>query len=202
MKKLLLLFTILNFSFAFSQCTINGADQVQVGERQDYTAEVSADFSANAYEWIYLDQKVIPQSDLNQNVLTVRGSVPGKSVLSLELKSSSGISKCQKTIEVIAPLSVALDVNAQKCNIEIDAFKEVRVSDTTVAFEAVAAENNFSYQWTVHYRNGSKKVSKDKVGSFDFSNDNVIDQVELGISDKKCTKKIVKSYNHNFWYFF
>lgn len=202
MKKLLLFLAVLNFSLAFSQCTITGADQVQVGERQNYTAEASADSSPNAYEWIYLDQKMIPQSDLNQNILTVKGSVPGKSVLSLEIKTAVGPSKCEKSIEVIAPLSVALDINAQKCDIDIDAFKEVRVSDTNVAFEAIAPVNSFNYQWTVHYRNGSKKVSNDKVGKFDFSNENVIDQVELKIIDKKCTKKISKSYNHNFWYFF
>lgn len=202
MKKLLFLLAVLNFSFAISQCAITGADQVQVGERQNFTAEISADSKANSYEWIYLNQKMIPQSELNQNVLTVKGSVPGKSVLSLEIKTAAGISKCEKSIEVIAPLSVALDINAQKCNIEIDAFKEVRISDNNVAFEAIGPNNNFNYQWTVHYRNGSKKVSNEKVGTFDFSNEKVIDLVELNITDKKCTKKISKTYNHNFWYFF
>ena len=202
MKKLLFLLAVLNFSFAISQCTITGADQVQVGERQTYSVEVSKDLPATSYEWIYMDQKMIPQSQLNLNSLTVKGSVPGKSVLSLEIKTVGGISKCQKSIEVIAPLSVALDINAQKCNIEIDAFKEVRISDTNVALEAIAPNNNFNYQWTVHYRNGSKKVSNEKVGTFDFSNEKVIDLVELNITDKKCTKKISKTYNHNFWYFF
>ena len=202
MKKLLFLFAVLNFSFAISQCTIIGADQIQVGERQDFTAEISADSTANGYEWIYMDQKMIPQSELNQNSLTVRGSVPGKSVLSLEIKTAAGISKCQKSVAVIAPLSVTLDANAQKCNIEIDDFKEVRISNSKVAFEAIAPNNNLTFEWTVHYRNGSKKVSTEKVGAFDFSNENVIDQVELGIADKKCTKKILKTYNHNFWYFF
>lgn len=202
MKKLILLLAMLNFSLAFSQCTITGADQVQVGERQNYTAEASADASPNAYEWIYLDQKMIPQSDLNQNILTVKGSVPGKSVLSLEIKTAAGTSKCDKSIEVIAPLSVALDINAQKCDIEIDAFKEVRVSDTNVAFEALAPVNNFNYQWTVHYRNGFKKFSNEKAGTFDFSMEQVIDLVELTVTDKKCTKKILKMYNPNFWYFF
>lgn len=202
MKKLLLLLAVLNFSFAISQCTITGADQVQVGERQTYSVEVSKDLPANSYEWIYMDQKMIPQSELNLNALTVRGSVPGKSVLSLEIKTAAGTSKCEKSIEVIAPLSVSLDSNAQKCNIEIDAFKEVRISDTNVALEAIAPNNNFNYQWTIHYRNGSKKVSNEKVGTFDFSNEKVIDLVELNVTDKQCTKKISKTYNHNFWYFF
>ncbi|WP_313504364.1 hypothetical protein [Kaistella carnis] len=202
MKKLSLLLAVLNFSFAISQCTITGAAQVQVGERQTYSVEVSKDLPANSYEWIYMDQKMIPQSELNLNSLTVKGSVPGKSVLSLEIKTAAGTSKCEKSIEVIAPLSVSFDSNAQKCNIEIDAFKEVRISDTNVALEAIAPNNNFNYQWTVHYRNGSKKVSNEKVGTFAFSNEKVIDLVELNVTDKKCTKKISKTYNHNFWYFF
>ncbi|KEY20279.1 hypothetical protein HY04_03495 [Kaistella antarctica] len=179
-----------------------GPDQIQVGERQNYTAEISADPTANHYEWIYLDQKMIPQSDLNQNILTVKGSVPGKSVLSLKIKAAGKTFNCKKSVEVIAPLSVSLDINAQKCDIEIEAFKEIRVSNTIVAFEAIAADNSFTYQWTIHYRNGSKKISNDKVGKFDYSNENVIDQVDLDITDKKCTKKISKTYNHNFWYFF
>ena len=202
MKKLSLLLAVLNFSFAISQCTITGAAQVQVGERQTYSVEVSKDLPANSYEWIYMDQKMIPQSELNLNSLTVKGSVPGKSVLSLEIKTAAGTSKCEKSIEVIAPLSVSLDSNAQKCNIEIDAFKEVRISDTNIALEAIAPNNNFNYQWTVHYRNGSKKVSNEKVGTFSFSNEKVIDLVELNVTGKKCTKKISKTYNHNFWYFF
>ncbi|WP_373707832.1 hypothetical protein [Kaistella sp.] len=202
MKKLLLLLAVLNFSFGISQCTIIGADQVQVGERQTYSGEVSKDFAASNYEWIYLDQKMIPQSELHQNSLTVRGSVPGKSVLLLEIKTAAGTFKCEKSIEIIAPLSVATDANAQKCTIEIDSFKEVRVSDKSVAFEAIAPVNNFNYQWTVHYRNGFKKFSNEKAGTFDFSMEQVIDLVELTVTDKKCTKKILKMYNPNFWYFF
>ena len=202
MKKFILVIALLFYAGLFSQCNIIGADQIQVGERQNYTAEISADSTVNNYEWIYLDQKMIPQNDLNQNVLTVKGSVPGKSVLSLKIKAAGKTYNCKKSIEVIAPLSVALDVNAQKCDIEIEAFKEIRVSNTTVAFEAIAAVNSFTYQWTIHYRNGSKKVSNEKVGKFDYSNENVIDQVDLNITDKKCTKKISKTYNYNFWYFF
>ena len=202
MKNFYLLFALLSFVFNAAQCTITGPDQVQVGERQTYSVEVSKDLPANSYEWIYMDQKMIPQSELNQNSLTVKGSVPGKSVLSLEIKTPAGTAKCEKSIEVIAPLSVALDINAQKCNIEIDAFKEVRISDTNVAFEAIAPNNNFNYQWTVHYRNGSKKVSNEKVGTFAFSNEKVIDLVELNVTGKQCTKKISKMYNPNFWYFF
>ena len=202
MKKFILVIALLFYAGLFSQCNIIGPDQIQVGERQNFTAEISADSAANNYEWIYLDQKMIPQNDLNQKILTVKGSVPGKSVLSLKIKAAGKTSNCKKSIDVIAPLSVALDINAQKCDIEIEAFKEIRVSNTIVAFEAIAADNSFTYQWTIHYRNGSKKVSNDKVGKFDYSSENVIDQVELNITDKKCTKKISKTYNHNFWYFF
>ena len=202
MKKFILVLALLFYAGLFSQCNIIGADQIQVGERQNYMAEISADSTVNNYEWIYLDQKMIPQNDLNQNVLTVKGSVPGKSVLFLKIKAANKTYNCKKLIEVIAPLSVAPDVNAQKCDIEIETFKEIRVSNTTVALEAIAAVNSFTYQWTTHYRNGSKKGSTEQIGKFDYSNENVIDQIDLHITDKKCTKKISKTYNYNFWYFF
>ncbi|QOW11755.1 hypothetical protein Q73A0000_15995 [Kaistella flava (ex Peng et al. 2021)] len=202
MKKLLLFLAILNFSFVFSQCTITGADQVQVGERQTYSVSDSNVQCTDCYAWTYLDQKVILEDDTHSNTLTLKGSLPGKALLSLEIKTNEGISKCQKSIQVIAPTSKVLDVNAPKCNITTDSFKEVRESDKTVVFEPSDTEKDYSYKWTVTYRSGDKKVSGEKLGKFNFSNENVIDTVELDIVDRECTKKISKSYNNNFWYFF
>lgn len=202
MKKILLFLAIVNFSFVFSQCTITGADQVQVGERQTYSISDNKVECADCYQWTYLDQNVILEGDTHNDSLTLKGSLPGKALLFLEIKTTKGTSKCQKSILVIAPTSNVLDLNKQKCNIVIDSFKEVRASDTSVVFEPVATDTNYSYRWTVTYRNGSIKTSNEKSGKFDFSNENVIDIVELGIVDRECTKKISKSYNDNFWYFF
>ncbi|MDP2453461.1 MULTISPECIES: hypothetical protein [unclassified Kaistella] len=202
MKKILLIGFLFIFAGLFAQCNITGADQIQVGERQQYSAENAIADCVDCYDWSYMDQKIILEGNTHINPLTIKGAVQGNAILSLEIKTVTGTSKCKKSIQVIAPTSKVLDVNAQKCNIEIDAFKEVRISDTNVVLEAIAPNNNFNYQWTVHYRNGSKKVSNEKVGTFAFSNEKGIDLVELNVTGKQCIKKISKTYNHNFWYFF
>lgn len=202
MKKILLIGFLFIFTGLFAQCTITGADQIQVGEKQQYSADNASADCVDCYDWSYMDQKIILEGNTYLNPLTIKGAVQGNATLSLEIKTPTGTSKCKKSIQVIAPTSKVLDVNAQKCNIEIDGFKEIRNSDNVVMFEPAGSENKLTYQWTVTYRNGSKKVSNEKLGKFDFSNENVIDSVELSVSDRGCNKKISKTYNSNFWYFF
>lgn len=203
MKKILFILALLNFGLAFSQCTITGADQLQVGERQVYTATNSdATECLDCYQWTYLDQKILLESDTKKNDLTVKGAVPGSALLSLEIKTKDGKSKCEKLIKVIAPTSNILTNDNVKCDIGVSAFKEVRATDKKVAFEPETAETNLSYIWTVTYRNGDIKKSAEKKPQFDYSNEHVIDKVEMEVFLDRCSTKISKSYNSNFWYFF
>ncbi len=193
---------VLNFVVASAQCTIVGADQIQVGERQNYSVMNAAENCVNCYQWTHLDQKIILESDTKANPLTLKGAVPGKAKLSLEIRGANALAKCSKVIKVIAPTSNVLTVNEPKCNILVDGFKEIRVSNNVVSFEPNTTESGFSYKWTVIYRSGNEKISTDKKGTFDFSNDNVIDKVELEILVNQCTKTITKTYNNYFWWFF
>ena len=84
----------------------------------------------------------------------------------------------------------------------MEAFKEIKVGEKKVAFEAESAEENYTYLWTAFYRDGTQKTSTDRKPQFDVTNDHVIDRLELQITLKSCTKKILKSYHSNFWYFF
>ena len=202
MKKYFLIFGLLNFIFSSAQCTIIGADQLQVGEKQIYSVENAAVDCTDCYQWSYLDQKIILESDPNKIPLTLKGSVPGDATLSLAVKSAEGFLKCSKLIKVIAPISNILDLNAPKCTIATDAFKEVRIADHVVIFEPNTTEPDSSYKWIVTYRNRTKKESVERLGKFDFASDNVIDNVELVIAVKECTKKISKTYDTNFWWFF
>lgn len=201
MKKNVVLFALFSFALGFSQCTISGADEIQVGERVKYTAEITADVSSNAYEWVYLDQKIIPEGNLNQKSLTVKGSDLGKSKLSLEIKNETETLKCQKVITVIAP-KTNLSPNSSSCDLKVDGFIEKRISNDTVVFEPLTAETKYSYNWIVTYRSGKKETSANKAGSFNYSNQNIIDQVELEIKEGYCSKKLSKAYDTNFWYFF
>lgn len=202
MKKYFLILGLLNFVFGTAQCTIAGAETIQVGEKQTYSVENAVADCNDCYEWSYMDQNVILESDTQKNPLMLKGALPGEALLELAVKSPEGILKCSKLIKVIAPVSNVLDINAQKCNITTDSFKEIRVSDNEVAFEPDTTEPGYSYKWTVTYRNESQKTATEKLGKFNFSNENVIDKVELQVIDRKCTKRMSKSYNNYFWYFF
>jgi hypothetical protein len=91
MKKMLLFIVLLTFCFGFDQCVISGPDQIQVGERQVYK-ETENNLSCNdCYEWSYLDQKVLLESNSSSNEITLKGSLPGEAILSLEIKGKEGI---------------------------------------------------------------------------------------------------------------
>ena len=89
MKKFLLSLAILNFSILFSQCTIIGADIIEVGEKQIYKVSNQGDVCADCYQWIYLDQKIIFEGDTNKNEVKLKGSVPGDAVFSVEINSKN-----------------------------------------------------------------------------------------------------------------
>lgn len=201
MQKIYVFFCSVFFVFNFAQCTIDGSDQIQVGEKQNYFAAKNQDCK-DCYQWIHLDQKVILESDTNKNEITLKGTVPGEAILFLEIASEKGISKCQKLIQVTVPTTEILPAHSSKCDLAIDSFREIRVAGNQVIFEPETSENNLTYLWTVTYRSGAKKVSSARKAGFEYSNDDVIDHVDLKVVFNKCIKKISKVYDANFWYFF
>jgi len=202
MKKFLLSLAILNFSILFSQCTIIGADIIEVGEKQIYKVSNQGDVCADCYQWIYLDQKIIFEGDTNKNEVKLKGSVPGDAVFSVEINSKNNRLKCSKQIKIIEPTTNLKAGEPDKCDILLQVFNEKRSGEKKVVFEAETTEKNYSYLWTATYRDGTKKTSSNQKGEFEVTNDHVIDQMELQVSLNGCTKKISKSYHSNFWYFF
>lgn len=202
MKKILFLTAILNSLFAFPQCTIMGADQLQVGERQVYTSSNNNAECDSCYKWTYLDQNIILEGDLQKSQLTLKGSLPGDALLSLEIKTNSSPEKCEKLIKVIEPTSNIITNKKGNCDIKLNSFNEIRVADKKVSFQPENTEEVLSYKWTVYYRGGETKESAEKKPEFDYSNDQVIDKVEMTVTLEHCNKTITKLYDTNFWYFF
>ena len=114
----------------------------------------------------------------------------------------NGKAKCEKLIEVIVPTSNTISNDNVKCDLAVNSFKEVRAIDKMVVFEPETSETNLKLNWTVTYRNGEIRKSSEIKPKFDYSNDHVIDKVEMEVFLNRCTAKISKSYNANFWYFF
>lgn len=202
MKNLTFFFALLSFSLLSSQCVIKGADQIQVGEKQMYTLDSVPETCANCLQWKHDDQKVIFETETNIPQVTIKGAVMGNAVLFLDLKSSTGMVKCEKIIEVIPPMESTLIPEQVKCDIEINELREFKSAPNKVYFESSQAGNNYTYQWTVFYRSGEKKMSAAKNPQFDFSNENVISMIELKVTTPSCTRKLSKAYNDYFWYFF
>lgn len=202
MKKKLLFINLLLFNFFYSQCTISGADQIQVGERQAYQATDIGFSCTDCHEWSHLDQKVFLENDTKGSEIILKGALPGEATLKLEVLAKGGNLKCQKSITVIAPTKNLVAGAVEKCNIDLEAFFETRIEGNKVMFEPEIDEGKVTYLWTVTYRSGSIKTSTDKKPQFDYSNQEVIDLVELQVKKEVCTKKVSKMYDTNFWYFF
>lgn len=202
MKKTALLLAILSFSLAFSQCTIKGADVVEVGAKQIYALEKDSTSCVDCYQWTYPDQNIILETNPNQKEITIKGSLPGTALLNLLYKDPSGDQKCQKMITVIEPKEVVISPEIQKCEIAIDGFQEIRNSDSLVVFEPITTEKDLKYKWIVTYKGGQVITSTNQKAQFMFSNQHAIEKVELEVFLDKCIKKISKMYDTNFWYFF
>lgn len=201
MKKTLF-YLMLLFPLAFSaQCSITGADTVQVGERQQYTAE-DANACANCYQWTYPDQKIFLEGETTAATLTVKGAVPGTAVLSLKINDGNRTRRCKKILTVIAPLENSISPEATRCDLPDFTITEKRLSDTEVEFSADVLPKDFTAHWTATYRNGDTRNAEGEIPKFPYSNGQPIDKVELHLKQGKCSKKITKIYDSNFWYFF
>ena len=202
MKKLLLLLSLATFSVLFSQCNIVGADQIQVGEKQQYAVENAVAECNDCYKWIYADQAILFETDARSNPLTVKGAVTGTAILSLEIKTPKETLKCQKTIQVIEPTSKVLTINAPKCNIDVEVFNEVRNSGELVTFVPLNNEGVYKYEWTATYGNGDVKVMNEKNPVFGYSQANGILDMKLKVTSDQCVRTISKKYEPSFWMYF
>lgn len=76
MEKFLLFFAVSSFGISSAQCTITGAETIEVGEKQIYKVTGQGVVCADCYEWSYPDQKIIFEGETNKSEIKVKGSVP------------------------------------------------------------------------------------------------------------------------------
>ena len=201
MQKLTCLIMFLLFLNAPAQCRITGADVIQVGERQVYQLEGEEGACAECVQWTYLDQRILLESDPGFRKLSVKGSLPGISVLYAEIKTDHGLFKCEKTIEVIAPTTPVIPADAD-CKLEMDSLAQKKLSAGLVEFSARVKGSGVSHLWSVHYRSGAVQKSSDVHPKFTYTPEDVIDRVEVKVSTENCFRILTKSYDVNFWHFF
>lgn len=202
MKNLLCFLALFIFGFISAQCVITGADQLQVGEKQVYTVALDSGSCEDCYRWSHEGQNIIFESGTRISEVTLKGAVPGKAIVNLNLKLPRGSQKCEKVISVIAPLTSILIPATKDCDIRVEGIKEFKSGSNTVTFEAGETGSDQAYMWTVTYRSGVTKSSRATSPQFDFSDNNVISSVALQVTTKNCARTLSKNYHDNFWYFF
>lgn len=229
MKKLLLLLLLVGMSSAVSsQCMIQGANEVKVGEQAVY--QVPSEFAqcADCHQWKVSGFANL-NGDLRKNEIRVTANQPGAVMLSLTMLTPNGVEQCTKSINFVgeaveinryqSPQNTQSYQNSQNnqnyysnyynpktpkvdCDIDIRTFKEVKYEDNSVAFFPTIRDNNYSYKWEAFYVNGIQpRVSEEKVSTFDNNLPNYIEKVALTVTSKRCIKKLSKTYNESYWMF-
>lgn len=201
MKKIFILAVLAIFSQAAAQCVITGADEVAVGATAEYSANVDS-ACATCYSWHYPDQNIYLEGNLHSNRVTVKGALPGKAILTFKIAEGKKKRECQKEISVVKATVVSLAPEVVNCNLPTPEIAEKRITNTVVEFQASGEDSPAAHRWTVFYKSGQQSTKDGKTAQFNFGTANVIDKVEVELSIDKCTKKVAKIYNENFWYFF
>lgn len=202
MKKILFLLTLLSFTYGFSQCFIEGDSQIKAGESRVYTIKNNTAQCADCHQWSFFGGSVTLEGDVKQNTIKVKGNAAGKTILSLEMLSDKGIVRCSKNIDVIPPLSQENGSLISACDIGLDSFKEVKLSDGVVSFVPAKSESGLKYEWTAEYENGERKTSAEPTSQFSYSRENGIRSLMLRVMSSKCMRNFTKTYDANYWKFY
>lgn len=202
MKKILFLLTLLSFTYGFSQCFIEGNPNLTVGESQTYTVKNNTAQCIDCHQWTSFGGNISLEGDIKQNSIKVKGNAAGKTILSLEMISEKGLLRCSKTIDVLNKPSTDINLLSSACDIGLDSFKEVKVSDGVVSFIPAKTEGNLKYEWNAEYENGDKKSSAESTAQFTYSKENGIKTLMLRVMTDRCMRNFTKTYDANYWRFY
>lgn len=192
----------------YAQCTIEGPNQLKVGEESVYHVPTEYAQCEDCHQWKAIGALGI-QRDNRKHKVTVYPKGAGKVALGVMLLTPNGIEQCSKNITIVrdnmaSQGSYAVDTPKKvDCDITISDFKEVKYQDNTVAFFPNSKDDSYMYTWEANYTQGGEpKVSNEKVPVFDNNTNNMIEKVTLNITSKKCLKKYSKKYTPSFWQYF
>ncbi len=209
MKNLLLLAAGFLASSTYAQCTIAGNDNIKPNETTSLTVDAKAQCD-ECYSWKSSDPKIKIDGKTKTNRIDVTSSQIGKSTISVSVFTSQGLQHCEKIVNVVAPVVVATTLAAKEtkqniiensCGIQIDDFKDVKVSESIISFFPNGNPTNYAYKWSISYANGEVQESAEKIPQFFYSDINYITLVKLKITKNNpvCSVTISKKFDENFW---
>lgn len=196
MKKII--FIIINFIIiqSYAQCNIIFNNVTPEREEISFIVDTKAQCD-DCYLWTAPNLQILGSN--KQNKVTIKATDTDNKEISVLLLTSDGTKECKKILENnIEEKPIA---QATKCGISIKDFKEVKVDKTTISFFPSENRTDYSYRWTVIYKNGDKKESTEKIPQFSISKENNIVTTKLQIMSKSpiCTSAISKDYQDAFW---
>lgn len=202
MKKILVFYALIVFSFAYSQCYIQGNDTMKIAESATFSVMNATADCADCYSWEIIGANATFEGDIKQSTVKILPNKGGNIILTATLKSTNGDKQCSRNIQIMN--NVKLDPNeiSANCNISWINYKERKSTDDEVVFESTDKNEKYQFSWTVTYNNGDVKTSNSATPNFKFSKENGISKVVTKITTVKCTRTFTKNYEKNFWSYF
>lgn len=188
----------LAISNVYAQCTITPSKIPTPNEITTITVDANAQCD-ECYFWKSSNEQVVKIEGSNKlKSINLAGKNFGKSTVSVSILTDKGAVLCEKNIDIVDPKQNLLE---NSCGINIDDFKDVKVSESIISFFPNANSNDYLYKWTVTYANGETSESTEKIPQFTYSESNYINSVKLKISNKilLCSITLSKKFDANYW---
>ncbi|GGG61152.1 hypothetical protein [Epilithonimonas arachidiradicis] len=184
------------------QCAITPSKIPTLNEITTITVGANAQCD-ECYSWKSSNEQVVKIEGNNKlKSVNLAGKSYGKSTISVSILTDNGVVLCEKNIEIVDPKqSLQQNLLDNSCGINIDDFKDVKVSESIISFFPNANSGDYLYKWTVTYANGETSESTEKIPQFTYSENNYITTVKLKISNKVllCSITLSKKFDANYW---
>lgn len=199
MKKFLIpIAGLLAITNLYGQCNMTASKIPNPNEITTITVGLNAQCE-ECYSWKSSNEDVIKIDGNNKlKSINLLGKNFGTSTVSVSVLTDNGVVLCEKIMDVAGDRQNVLE---NSCGINIDDFKDVKVSESVISFFPNGNSGDYQYIWTISYANGETKESVDKIPQFPYSDSNSITSVKLKISNKAllCTISLVKKFDANDW---
>lgn len=197
MKKIIFIVAHFIIVQTYAQCNIVADNANAQNEEKSFTVDTKAQCD-DCYLWTAPTLQILGNN--KQNKVTVKNINTESSEISVLVLTADGIKECKKTLETTS--SETPIPQTTKCGITIKDFKEVQVDSETLSFFPNENQFDYSYRWTVVYKNGDKKESSEKIPQFNISENNNITDTKLQVISKSpiCSITISKNYPDSFWF--
>ena len=203
MKNIYTLLFLVFLNTLHAQCVIYGKSTLKIGESEYYSPSIDAK-CATCYTWT-VSGDVSAESAVNERDIKLKANVAGEAKLSIVVATKDGEKTCSKLIRITNQVMVsgAADANSAKddkpCSVELGGIGESKVDQNTIQFTVQTSGKTYAYEWTVTYKNGEKKESKDSSPKFPFYPDNDLISAQVRGISGLCSSTLSKGYSENFW---